>query len=42
MRCTQTSFRVLESVIVLMVRIRMEYELQIEENMYVWVSFSLK
>ena len=26
MRCTQTSFRVLESVIVLMVIIRMEYE----------------
>ena len=25
MRCTQTSFRVLESVIVLMVRIGMEY-----------------
>ena len=42
MRCTQTSFGVLESVIVLMVRIRMEYELQMKENMYVWVSFSLK
>ena len=42
MICTQTSFRVLESVIVLMGRIRMKYELLIEENMYVWVSFSLK
>ena len=42
MKCTQTSFGVLESVIVLMVSIIMEYELQMEENMYVWVSFRLK
>ena len=42
MICTQTSFGVLESVIVLMGIIRMKYELPIEENMYVWVRFSLK
>ena len=42
MRCTQTTFRVLEIVIMPMVRIRMEYELQMEESMYVLVSFSLK
>ena len=42
MICTQTNFGVHESVIMLMGRIRMKYELLMEESMYVWVSFSLK
>ena len=42
MRCTQKISRVFESVTVLMVRIRMEQELLMQKNMYVWIGFSLK
>ena len=42
MRCTQTISGVFGGVTVLMVRLRMEYELSTQKNMYVWVSFSLK